>query len=30
MIQSVISAILGLVVGGVIFFPLGIRYRKSV
>ena len=30
MIQSVISAILGLVVGGVIFFPLGIRYRKNV
>ena len=28
--QYVIGAVLGLVFGGVIFFPLGIRYRKNV
>ena len=30
MIQYIIAAFVGLVVGGVIFFPLGIRYRKNV
>jgi len=29
-IQIIITALVGLVVGGVIFFPLGIRYRKNV
>jgi len=29
-IQLIITALVGLVVGGVIFFPLGIRYRKNV
>ena len=28
--EYIIGAVLGLVVGGVIFFPLGIRYRKNV
>ena len=30
MIQIIITALCGLVVGGVICFPLGIRYRKNV
>ena len=30
MIQSVIALLIGLVAGGVICFPLGIRYRKNV
>ncbi len=30
MIQNIIALIIGLVVGGVICFPLGIRYRKNV
>ena len=30
MIQLIITALCGLVVGGVICFPLGIRYRKNV
>ncbi len=30
MIPYVIAALVGLVVGGVVFFPLGIRYRKQV
>ncbi len=30
MIQLIIAVLIGLVVGGVIFFPLGIRYRKNV
>ena len=29
-IQSIITLLIGLVVGGVICFPLGIRYRKNV
>ena len=28
--NPLIAAIIGLVVGGVVFFPLGIRYRKNV
>ena len=28
--NPLIAAIIGLVVGGVAFFPLGIRYRKNV
>ena len=27
---TIIAALIGLVVGGVVFFPLGIRYRKNV
>ena len=30
MVQYVIAALIGLVVGGVVCFPLGIRYRKNV
>ena len=30
MVQIVITALIGLVVGGVVCFPLGIRYRKNV
>ena len=30
MMQYVIAALIGLVVGGVVCFPLGIRYRKNV
>ena len=30
MIQSIIALLIGLVAGGVICFPLGIRYRKNV
>ena len=30
MIPYVIGALIGLVVGGVVWFPLGIRYRKQV
>ncbi|MCI8971214.1 MAG: DUF3552 domain-containing protein, partial [Oscillibacter sp.] len=30
MIQAIITFLIGLVVGGVICFPLGIRYRKNV
>lgn len=28
--NPIIAALIGLVVGGVICFPLGIRYRKNV
>ena len=30
MVPYVIAALIGLVVGGAVFFPLGIRYRKQV
>ena len=30
MIQIIITALAGVVVGGAICFPLGIRYRKNV
>ena len=30
MIQTILAVLIGAVVGGVICFPLGIRYRKNV
>ena len=30
MLQAIIAGVIGLVIGGAVCFPLGIRYRKIV